>query len=182
MPTVMAHAVAGTGLAYIMNRDRKSWIFFFAAIFCSILPDLDMVAFSFGIPYHHPLGHRGFSHSIALALGVGLVLALLWRLEGPSLKKRFRYGLTFFLVTLLHGVLDAMTTGGLGIGFLIPLNEGRYFLPWRVIKVSPFGVKAFLSDRGIAVLKSEFRLVWVPTLVLVSLTFLWRRLSSRRDV
>jgi inner membrane protein len=38
----------------------------------AVLPDLDVLGFHAGIPYEHPLGHRGLSHSLLFALVVGL--------------------------------------------------------------------------------------------------------------
>ena len=42
----------------------------------AILPDADVIAFSLDIPYSHPLGHRGFSHSLLFALIVSLLVGL----------------------------------------------------------------------------------------------------------
>jgi inner membrane protein len=40
------------------------------------LPDIDVIAFSLGIPYHAPFGHRGALHSIAFAALCGALAAL----------------------------------------------------------------------------------------------------------
>ncbi len=37
------------------------------AAVCSVLPDIDVLAFHFGIPYASEFGHRGFTHSIFFA-------------------------------------------------------------------------------------------------------------------
>jgi hypothetical protein len=34
-----------------------------------------------------------------------------------------------FLATAGHGLLDAMTNGGLGLAFFSPFDNHRYFLP-----------------------------------------------------
>ena len=84
----------------------------------SILPDADFIAFSLGIPYPHPFGHRGMTHSLLFAVLIGLVVAL-----GLRLRRR-PVLLDAVLVTLVvasHGLLDAMTTGGLGVEFPLPL-------------------------------------------------------------
>jgi inner membrane protein len=36
-----------------------------------------------------------------------------------------------------------MTSGGPGVGFLIPFNKNRFFFPFREITVSPIGIKDF---------------------------------------
>jgi inner membrane protein len=68
-----------------------------------------------------------------------------------------------FVSASSHGFLDAMTTGGLGVAFFSPFSNARYFLPWRVILVSPIGVESFFSMRGFRVLKSELLWVWSPS-------------------
>lgn len=68
-----------------------------------------------------------------------------------------------------HGLLDALTNGGLGIAFFSPLSTRRYFLPWRVIEVSPLRPSEFFSQRGLRVLRSEMRWVWIPCLALAGL-------------
>jgi inner membrane protein len=67
-----------------------------------------------------------------------------------------------------------MTDGGIGIAFFAPFDDGRYFLPWRPIPVSPIGVGRFFSARGAAVLRAEVLLVWLPAF-LVALVAVWRR-------
>jgi inner membrane protein len=49
-----------------------------------------------------------------------------------------------FLATASHGVLDAMTDGGLGVAFFSPVDNTRYFLPFNPIRVSPIGISRFL--------------------------------------
>jgi inner membrane protein len=95
-----------------------------------------------------------------------LVLLLAFRQGVPGLG---RLGLWayFFLATASHGLLDAMTDGGLGVAFFSPFNNTRYFLPWRPILVSPIGVTRFFSSRGLEVVQSELLWIWFPTALLV---------------
>ena len=126
----------------------------------SLLPDADFVAFSLGIPYAHPLGHRGMTHSPAFAMLIGLGVALVLRLRGrPALGD----ALLVIVVVASHGVLDAFTTGGLGVEFLWPLDAHRFFAPIRFIPVAPLGAR-MLSARGLGVLITEavlFLPAWV---------------------
>jgi inner membrane protein len=85
----------------------------------------------------------------------------------------------FFLATASHGLLDAMTDGGLGVAFFSPFNNARYFLPWRPIRVSPIGVSRFFTDRGLEVLKSELFWIWLPAALLVASAWLIRLRSAR---
>ncbi len=80
---------------------------------------------------------------------------------------------------LSHGFLDAMTSGGLGVGFFIPYSSERFFFPLRPIRVSP--IKNFLTARGLVVLQSELLSVWFPLLSIAVSIFLirTRRIDAR---
>jgi len=136
-----------------------------AACVASVLPDIDALGFLAGIPYGHPLGHRGFTHSIVFALLVGALAALFWRpLHTMPLVA---FGVVF-LATASHGVLDAMTTGGLGVAFFSPFSNRRSFFPWRGLVVSPIGVTPFFSSWGLRVLRSEAVWIWLPCAVVAA--------------
>ena len=83
MASLFGHGLVGFTLSKIVD-SKSSKLLLFLAIGSAILPDLDVIAFNFGIPYAHPLGHRGFTHSIAFAVLWGLIIALLLRKQ----KKR----------------------------------------------------------------------------------------------
>jgi inner membrane protein len=130
-----------------------------AGIFAAILPDIDVLAFRFGIPYGATFGHRGFTHSIVFALAIALIGTIIVRPRSPAV---FAF---LFLCAMSHAVLDSMTNGGLGVAFFSPFSNERYFLPWRPIRVSPIG-PSFFSPRGLATLASEVVWVWIPCVVL----------------
>lgn len=131
-------------------------------LFCTLLPDADVLAFKLGIAYADAFGHRGFSHSLLFAASSGLLAACACRLLGCGPLKA---GAWIALASASHSLLDAVTDGGLGVAWLWPWSEQRFFLPWRPIEVSPF-VRGFFSARGLAVLASEARWVWLPCLAL----------------
>ena len=126
-----------------------------------MLPDIDVIGFSFGVPYESMIGHRGITHSLAFAAVVGLIAA--WRIPNP--ESRIPVALWFFAVTASHGILDACTDGGRGIAFFAPFSANRYFFPWRPIEVSPIGV-GFFSPRGLHVLASESGWIWLPSAII----------------
>ena len=140
-----------------------------------MLPDIDVIAFAFGIPYGDMFGHRGFTHSLLFAVLVGAVAA--WHLSHPlhpsHLSHRAKLFFWFTAVTASHGVLDAMTNGGRGIAFFAPFTDHRYFFPWRPIQVSPIGV-GFFSARGLRVLASESGWIWVPSAIIAVSARLFR--------
>jgi inner membrane protein len=137
-----------------------------------MLPDIDVIAFAFGIPYGDMFGHRGFTHSIFFAVVFGLVAA-----RANSLGVgRWRLGVLwawFAAVTMSHGILDAFTNGGRGIAFFAPFSGARYFFPWRPIEVSPIGA-GFFSARGLRVLACEAGWIGLPSAIIAVSARLFR--------
>lgn len=117
----------------------------------SLLPDADVVAFALRIPYAAPFGHRGASHSLFIALALGLVAAFAAR----SMRLPVTRTAAFTAVVVAsHGLADALTDGGLGVALLWPFSYERFFAPWRPIPVAPIGIR-FLSPRGMRVAAVE---------------------------
>jgi inner membrane protein len=146
---------------------------------CAVVPDVDAIGFHFGIPYGDLFGHRGLTHSLFFAAGLGAGLAA--SLPRPFLPRgnRLAAGVFLFLCTASHGLFDAITNGGRGVAFFAPFDRRRYFLPWRPIQVSPIGTHGFFGPRGVAVLKTELVWVWLPCLALGAAGLLARRLRRR---
>jgi len=166
MASAFTHAFAAVALGKICCPVKPDWLFWTLAVGSAVLPDADVIGFAFGINYGDKLGHRGLFHSILFALLWGLLIVFLAFRQVPRYGKKW-WGLAgfFFLVTVSHGVLDAMTNGGLGIAFFAPFDPGRYFFPWRPIKVSPISVANFFSYWGAEVMLSEIKYVWLPLLL-----------------
>jgi inner membrane protein len=162
MPTIFTHAAAGAALGQ-WQRARPAG-FWFWTLCCAILPDADVVAFAFGIPYGAMLGHRGLTHSLTFAAALGAVVAAALG-RGVHRPARMSLFFHFSLVTASHGLLDALTDGGLGAALLAPFSGARYFFPWRPIAVSPIGGGFFTArnldgvPRWLTVVASE--LLWV---------------------
>ena len=98
----------------------------------------------------------------------------------PRLSGRWwRLVLFFFLATASHGLLDALTDGGLGVAFFSPFDTRRYFLPWRPVEVSPIGL-GFFGPQGLRVIRSEMVWIWLPSLVLVVGAWALRRAFGLR--
>ncbi|MGH7255833.1 MAG: metal-dependent hydrolase [Nitrospirales bacterium] len=147
-------------------RQPRFWLIGAA---CSVLPDADVLGFWWGLPSEHLLGHRGLTHSLAFAAALSTALVLLLfrgPLWTPHRSRLFGY---VFCCTASHGVLDAMTNGGLGVAFLAPFDSTRYFFPVRPIEVSPLSVEAFFTGWGAQVLLSEAIWIWLPCLVVLGL-------------
>jgi inner membrane protein len=170
MPTVLTHAAAGVGLTAVCFPTQPPWFWGLAAAL-AVLPDLDAVGFRFGVRYGSFLGHRGFSHSLLLALLIGLVAGR-WTAPAAGVPW-WLLGLFFFGVVAGHGLLDGLTNGGMGVAYFSPFDRGRYFLPWRPIRVSAIGLAA-LHRRTLAVLASELLWVWLPLTVAAAAGWLVR--------
>src|SRR5260221_12643556 len=167
MASLFTHAFVGAALGQAGDRDlRKDWRFWCAASACSILPDIDSIGFHMGVPYGALWGHRGLTHSLLFAF-ILAPFAAMW-LDG-RFHRQWEMAILFFLVMASHGVLDAMTNGGLGVAFFSPLDTQRYFFPWRPILVSPIGLGSFFSARGLRILGNEGLWIWGPALVLSGL-------------
>jgi inner membrane protein len=80
-----------------------------------------------------------------------------------------------FLATASHGILDALTNGGRGVAFLAPFSEARVHFGFRPIEVSPIGLGAFFTARGIEILRSELIWIWMPILLLTLMAWTARR-------
>ena len=77
MPTIMTHGFVAGLLAKTFAAGRMPSRFWILSVLCSILPDADVIGFSFGVRYGDMLGHRGLSHSLVFALAVGLAVTFL---------------------------------------------------------------------------------------------------------
>lgn len=177
MPTIISHPAAAIALfPWFRNQIGRPGVLLVGAAL-TIAPDLDMIAFRFGIPYEHMFGHRGISHSLFTALLAGGLLAGLgariWRLH---------FGLLwvyFFLCMVSHGLTDMLTGGGLGIALFAPFSGERYFFDIRPIRVSSFGIADFTSGRWTTVMASELRWIWLPALGAATARLVAGRLFAR---
>jgi inner membrane protein len=157
MASAFVHAVASVAIGKLSFLQKVDWEFWALGAFCAVIPDADVLAFKFGIPYEIMWGHRGITYSLSFAV---LLSLWVWFAFYRQEKLRTLHGalilLFFILATASHAILDAMTTGGLGIAFFAPFHNERYFLAFRPIAVSPIGIKNFFSEWGWRVVKSEF--------------------------
>ena len=178
MPSIVSHPAVALGLAPWYRALARRPGVIAVGVLLTILPDADVIGFSFGIAYGDMLGHRGLTHSIPFAIVVSAAVAGLtaWRTR-LSWWLLWSY---FALCTVSHGLFDALTNGGRGIALWAPFSNARFFFPWQPIAVSPIGIERFLSPRGAQVLMSELAWVWLPCLLLGLVGVCLRRLRARR--
>ena len=89
---------------------------------------MDSICASIRAPRLHP-----FIALRRLVVGAGAAALAVRGKRGHSFMK---LAIFFAAITASHGLFDAMTNGGLGVAFFAPLDNARYFLPWRPIPVS----------------------------------------------
>jgi inner membrane protein len=157
----LGHVAVGMAAARLAGDRSLRGMTLWSAL--SLLPDADVIGFSLGVEYGDPWGHRGATHSLAMALLGGLVIF--------ALGRKLRFGLLGAAVLASHGLLDTLTTGGLGVALLWPFSLERFFAPWRPIPVAPIG-GAFISMRGLRCAATE--------LVMFSPLWVWALLPRRR--
>ncbi|MDR2240804.1 MAG: metal-dependent hydrolase [Zoogloeaceae bacterium] len=175
MPTVFSHVAVPMAAAIGLGARRIPPWALAAGMLAAVAPDFDGIAFKLGIAYGDMSGHRGFTHTLlfALLLGcAGYALAPRWGM------RRWTGYLWIALCAASHPLLDMFTSGGAGIPFLWPVDEGRYFAPWRPIEVSPIALRRFFSPRGAQVMLSELKFVWTPLLCAGLLALSARRFSA----
>lgn len=175
MPTIFTHAIVPIATGLGLGKHVISPRLMAAGIIVSILPDFDVVAFRLNIAYADAFGHRGASHSLVAALVLG-ILALIFAKRLCATRPA-----AFIFVAasaFSHGLLDTFTNGGHGVALWWPFSLERIFSPWQVIEVSPLSLRRFFSERGLAVLQSEFVWIWLPAIFLSIVLIVYRKLRS----
>lgn len=176
MPTLITHALVGASITTLRQHSISPAKFLVVAALLAILPDIDVLGFRYGIPYSDMLGHRGLTHSLSFAGAIGVLSALVIFPEVQRFSRPFWWlSSLLFIATASHGILDAFTNAGLGIGFLIPFDDTRYFAPWRPLTASPLSISRFLSGSSTPILMNEFRWIGIPLIVVVTVMLLLRR-------
>jgi inner membrane protein len=174
MASAFSHAIVALAMGRAFQNKELSWRELFLGAFCSVVPDFDVIGLYVGIQYGDMWGHRGLTHSIVFAALFAASLVAVWY-RGKDMLAMTSLFLYFFLCTVSHGVLDAMTNGGLGVAFFSPFDTTRYFFPVRPVLVSPIGVSEFFGEYGVRILASEAMWIWLPS----GVAFLMLRVIQR---
>lgn len=180
MASLFGHIAASAALGKILAPGKMSANFWMLTFYCSVLPDADVIAFYVGIPYGNLLGHRGLSHSLLFAFAIGFAVAYFFFRQVPRYSAHWwKYAFFFVLVLVSHALTDAISNGGLGVAFLAPFSNERYFLPWRPLEVSPIGgLIQFFGREGWRVMRSEFVWIWLPSIAFVLISVTVKRFTS----
>ena len=111
MPTVFTHAAVPLAVGLGLGERVVSRRLLMVGVVASMLPDLDTVGFRFGVAYGSPWGHRGFAHSLAVAVLMAVAASMMHAWLKCSRWTAFWFVL---LAAASHGLLDTLTTGGRG--------------------------------------------------------------------
>lgn len=180
MPTPFSHIWAAIALSPFFSKKRGVLQLLLLGMFCTIVPDADVIAFDFGIPYGHLFGHRGFTHSIFFSVLLSvIILMLFYRKQFAITKQWLPLFIYFFLCTFSHTFFDAMTNGGKGVAMFAPFYNERIFLPWRPIQVAPLSWDGLMSDWGRRVLISEFKVIWIPCILFLLVVLGLKKIDSK---
>ena len=142
MCTPLTHAVISAAAGGILGPRKKPRGFWLWVVVCGVVADVDSIGLRFGIPYDHLLGHRGLTHSLLFVLLVSVLVVSLLGDVGVFARRWWRLLGLLAGIMVVHDCLDAMTNGGLGVAFFAPFENGRYWLGWRPIPVSPIGLRS----------------------------------------
>ena len=135
----------------------------------AMLPDADVIMVALGTADRGVLGHRGASHSLPLALLLGLLVAYVMQRYGWPVV---RTAVMATAAVASHAVLDLLGEGGRGLPVLWPFVELRFQSPVRIFPDAPRW-PATLSGPGITNIAIEI-LVFSPLTVYA----LWPRLAT----
>lgn len=177
MASAFAHIAVPAVLYAVCKCGSVNSRLFLLAALLAVLPDADVLAFEFEIPYQSQWGHRGFTHSFVFAAAIALLCCAFYT---QLRSTRLVVFLFCFVSCASHGLLDALTNGGFGVAFYWPFSVDRLFFPFRPIQVSPIGVGRFFSERGLKVLRSELVWVFMPALALAVAGVLLRKKQERK--
>jgi len=135
----------------------------------ALLPDADVLLVALGACDAGACGHRGASHSLPVAVAIGLFGCLAGRRLGwPALRT---FLATSFAVAS-HAVLDVLGAGGRGLPLLWPFSDARFTSPIRIFPDAPRGL-ALLSGPGLTNVAIEVA-VFLP----VVLFAVWPRIAA----
>src|ERR1043165_949021 len=141
MPSIFSHAAAVLAIGKVSSDEERPLRFWVLTALCAMLPDVDVLSFSFGVERGSIFSHRGLTHSLFFALVLALIVVSLAFRERKAFSGRWwLLVLYFFVVTASHGLLDMLTNGGSGVALFAPFDVTRYRFPWTPIEVSPLGV------------------------------------------
>ena len=131
MPLSTTHALVPLAAAVAIARRPARWTLLVVAAVAAAAPDLDLVSHRLlGIPLTSVYAHRGFAHSLFVAVAAAFIAASFHCRLGV---KPVSAGGVVGASMASHGILDMMTDSGLPVAILWPLTSARVLADWRAI-------------------------------------------------
>lgn len=141
MSLTMTHAFVPIAAKLAIGGQRISRRLMAAAVAAAMAPDLDgFMHRLFGVASGSIYSHRGFTHSLFMALGFGALAAACHR----RLQSRPLTAAVVVAASMAsHGVVDMMTDSGKPVAYLWPLTSLRMFADWRPFPGTPHAASIF---------------------------------------
>jgi inner membrane protein len=178
VPLPIAHAFVGAGVV-VASRSRitiHDWKALSLAASIAVLPDFDFFLTWFGS--FDETWHRGFSHSIAFAIIIGVGVAVLAR------KSFLRDVVVYGGAILSHGLCDVLTTkhqGGVELFWPFwaeRMRFGFFEYPLTVVPHPPQETWAFIT---LSIIKASLKELFIFLPAFTLLLAYKRARSARRD-
>ena len=158
--SMLGHVAIGVATARLItpagepSRLLRARMLMLSAL--GLLPDLDFLIPVGGSPVG-PFTHRGATHSFAVAIVVGVSIAVAIRLW--AVRRAVAWGLLTTAVVASHGILDYFGDTQLGVALLWPVSDARFLAPWHLLPNPPW--PGLFSPYGLRQLALEL-LVFLP--------------------
>lgn len=131
MPLTTTHALVPLAATLAFVRPPIPWKLVIVAALAAAAPDVDwLFKHALHVAPNSIWAHRGATHSLFIALAVGLLAVLAHRQLGV---RPLPAGVVVAAAMASHGPLDMMTDAGQPVAFLWPLSSVRLFADWRPI-------------------------------------------------
>ena len=175
MPSFFGHAAAGIalGAAFVdAKTPSRAWAL---GVLCALAPDLDWFTVFLRVHPGNFLAHRGITHSLlgATLLAVGAFLCGFW-----SDLRRPRILTYLLLASLSHGLLDACTSGRIGVAFFYPFSTTRWGCYWQPFMDAPLPFWSGLRRPFLGSLLGQALWIGVPGLIWMAGIRVLRRASA----
>lgn len=125
MPLPIAHGLLGASIIAAVYPKPFKFRYYLPILAGAILANTPDFDFLLVFATHNKDWHRGFTHSIAFSIVVGLLFYFYFG------QNEWRKALAFSLAFASHFILDFLTTDiGGGIELLFPLTSEKFGLRW----------------------------------------------------
>src|SRR5689334_23903353 len=98
MPSIFSHAAAALALGKVSTNKKRPLRFWVLTVLCAMLPDADVLSFTFGAERGSLFSHRGLTHSLAFALVLALLVVWLAFRKARAFSKEWWLLVLYFFI------------------------------------------------------------------------------------